>query len=207
MFENYCIQEGHYVHVRDETAAPQAEEGEEMVGGEEEEKLSPREGYPKGIIPVWRARKILPYKQELIPRDPKLPPKPPASEAGQEQPPAGEELEEVLPEGEEGKRESETRSARERESLKGSKELMPIQEESSPESMSPRTDTDNPEDTSPELTGNKDYYILFSVWLAGGYCATTSPKDIHNYLRIEVRYRSWLTRGKSPQRILFYQGR
>lgn len=175
MFENYCIQEGHYVHIRDETAAPQAEEGEEMVGGEEEEKLSPREGYPKGIVPVWRPRKILPYKLELIPRDPKLPPKPPASEAGEEQLPEGEELEEALPEGEEGlpegeegNRGSETGSARQRESLKGNEELMPIQEESSPENMSPRTDTDNPEDTSPELTGNEDY-TQFSVFVCSRF--------------------------------------
>lgn len=166
MFENYCIQEGHYVHIRDETAAPQAEEGEEMVGGEEDEKLSPREGYPKGIVPVWRPRKILPYKLELIPRDPKLPPKPPASEAGEEQLPEGEE---GLPEGEEGKRESETGSARQRESLKGNEELMPIQEESSPENMSPRTDTDNPEDTSPELTGNEDYNTQFSVFVCSRF--------------------------------------
>lgn len=54
---------------------------------EEEEKASPREGYPKGLKAVWRPREILPYSPELIPPDPKIPIKPPPTpeeESGEE---------------------------------------------------------------------------------------------------------------------------
>lgn len=108
VFENYCIQQGIYVHVKDKTVPPLMEEGEEIVG-EEDEKLSPREGYPKGIIPTWRPRKVLPYNTALIPPDPKLPPKGPPPEDPDENP---EVVEEPTTEGEtlQGTQEGERRS-------------------------------------------------------------------------------------------------
>lgn len=37
---------------------------------EEEGKISAREGFPKGIVPVWRPRNISKYSPDLVPPDP-----------------------------------------------------------------------------------------------------------------------------------------
>ncbi|XP_046666401.1 LOW QUALITY PROTEIN: radial spoke head 1 homolog [Homalodisca vitripennis] len=150
VFNEYCIQEGHYIHLKDESAR-----SEEEAVGEEEEKMSPREGYPKGITPVWRPRKILPYSLDLIPPDPKLPPKPPPT------PPPSLRLSEGEDKKSDDQKKDSTKSIGSKESkvedsneekpedvegneIENKEGLDPILEESSPEeTLSPTEDEKN----------------------------------------------------------------
>uniref|UniRef100_A0A1B6DY95 Radial spoke head 1 homolog n=1 Tax=Clastoptera arizonana TaxID=38151 RepID=A0A1B6DY95_9HEMI len=74
VFPDYCIQYGHYVILKN----PEYEEEikEDLPLDEQEEKFSLREGFPKGIVPVWRPSKIGKFSLDLVPPDPKLEPTP-----------------------------------------------------------------------------------------------------------------------------------
>lgn len=142
VFENYCIQEGYYVHIRDTRIT---NEEEEVVGGGQEdegEKMSLKEGYPKGIKPMWRPKKILPYSADLIPSDPMLPRKPLSIEEIQVE-------DKHEPTNNVQIRETSSDVEQKEESLDGV-------EESSPEQTSATIEDENP--TSPDYTGN--YYFL-----------------------------------------------
>lgn len=65
---------GYYVHIQDDSADVE----EVVLGLEEEDVRSPREGYPKGIIPIWRPQKITSYSGELLPPRPYEQQKPPS---------------------------------------------------------------------------------------------------------------------------------
>lgn len=147
VFDNYCIQEGHYVHIRDTRVT---NEEEEVVGGGQEdegEKMSPREGYPKGIKPMWRPKKILPYSAGLIPSDPMLPRNPPSIAPSIEEIQVEDTLE---PTNSVQIKDTSSDVEQKEESQDGV-------EESSPEQTSPTIEDENP--TSPDYTGNC-YFLL-----------------------------------------------
>lgn len=141
---------------------------EEVIGGEEEEqdKVSVKEGYPKGIIPVWRPQKILPYSLDLIPPNPQSRKPPPTISMSDEALPTEEEGDKPDSINLEGSKHSSTKLERIEEVPNGNKK------EDAPNSIQEDPDRDGNITTSDENGGEQ---------ILGEYHSTRFDNTNHDF--------------------------